>query len=256
MADTYTKEELMEIYRGLPEEIKDAMFSPATTDIFDAIKEKQALTDEQREIMSVYTGFLMMGVLPPEKYVSTLIEKMGIDREKVASIAQIINRDLFNPIKDILKEVHTPQKNTEETSTSTPTPMAREVIIEPTHTPMSTPAAPTPVTQSTSGASTTPRVTPMMMPEVPKPEALTEQAPITPTPQPTPVDVAPISTPTPKESLPVSGNNPQGAVTQPHIGSIFEQKLGGEFRLKSDAAAYTNQVSGENTGAPSNNPPA
>lgn len=255
MADTYTKEELMEIYRGLPEEIKDAMFSPLTTDIFDAIKEKQALTDEQREIMSVYTGFLMMGVLPPEKYVSTLIEKMGIDREKVASIAQIINRDLFNPIKDILKEVHAPQKNSEEASAPIPAPVAPEVVIESVHTPMSTPTAPTPREESTSGATVAPRVTPMMMPEVPKPEDVSKPAPVAPVIPPTPVAVVPTPTPTPKESLPVPANNPQGAVTQPHIGSIFEQKLGGEFRLKSDTAAYTNQAGAENTGTPSNNPP-
>lgn len=216
MADTYTKEELIEIYRGLPPQVKDAIFSPETTDIFDAIKEKQGLTDEQREIMSVYTGFLMMGVLPPEKYVSTLIEKMGIDREKVASIAQTINRDLFNPIKDVLKEVHAMQKND-----ATQTPVEEKVA------PISTPATVVAAPQSAPVVSTMPQA--VASPIVPPPVAAT------PTPTTQGVQAG------------VSTNDSAGGATQPHIGSIFEQKLGGEFRLKSDAVVYSDQAGGQST---------
>lgn len=234
MAETYTKEELIEIYRGLPEEIKDAIFSPATTDIFDAIKEKQSLTAEQREVMSVYTGFLMMGVLPPEKYVSTLIEKMGIEREKVASIAQEINRDLFNPIKDVLKEIHSEKKNAPTTSQPAPVIQTQvrigEKTAKATGTPFETVAAP----------RATPRMTDSRL--------LSKDAPPVPT---QPINTAPVSTLAQKETPSAPAINTQGETMQPHIGSIFEQKLGGAFRLKSDAVAYTNQQSGEGVIPPS-----
>ena len=247
MAETYTKAELIEIYRGLPEEVKDAIFSPETTDIFDAIKEKQHLTDEQREIMSVYTGFLMMGVLPPEKYVPTLITKMGIEREKVASIAQTINRDLFNPIKGILKELHAAQNNAPESKPGSTTNRAAAVAPEAQETAKEPAIA---LIKDMPETTVAPRATPMMMP------------PLEPTPVPAPT---PITAPMPAENAPkpinieaalqkdkenpVSSNNDlQGNITQPHIGSIFEQKLGGEFRLKSDAASYSNQKSEESAG--------
>lgn len=237
MADTYTKEELIEIYRGLPEEVKDALFSPETTDIFDAIKEKQHLTDEQREIMSVYTGFLMMGILPPEKYVPTLITKMGIEREKVASIAQTINRDLFNPIKDILKSVHAGQKSGV---------VDKPEVISVQKAVLATEASKESSIEAIKGAAkispettATPRATPMMVP----PETIK--------PQITPAPIAPTSELAQKETSTIDQNDPQTDATQPHIGSIFEQKLGGEFRLKSDAVSYTNQLSeeSENTAA-------
>lgn len=239
MADTYTKEELIEIYRGLPEEVKDALFSPETTDVFDAIKEKQHLTDEQREVMSVYTGFLMMGILPPEKYVPTLITKMGIEREKVASIAQTINRDLFNPIKDILKRVQTGQKSA---VVEKPTVISTEKAVLATEASKeSSIEARKGVAEIPPETTVTPRATPMMVsPETTKPRAT--PAPIAPPP---PMNTVPVFEPTQKETSTIDQNNPQTDATQPHIGSIFEQKLGGEFRLKSDAVSYTDQSSEE-----------
>lgn len=240
MADTYTKEELLEIYRGLPDEVKDALFSPNTTDIFDAIKEKQHLTDEQREIMSVYTGFLMMGVLPPEKYVPTLITKMGVEREKVASIAQTINRDLFNPIKDILKKVHTAQKN--DVLEKPEVVSASKEGVEITQTKAETSNNEAKGTEKAlSETIVTPRVAPMMMPG----ETAKLQTPRESTIPPVSTNVAAASEPAQKETSIINQNNPQTDATQPHIGSIFEQKLGGEFRLKSDAVTYTNQISEE-----------
>lgn len=241
MADTYTKEELIEIYRELPEEIKDAIFSPKTTDIFDAIKEKQHLTDEQREIMSVYTGFLMMGILPPEKYVPTLITKMGIEREKVASIAQTINRDLFNPIKDILKEVHAGQRNNTANKTAIVPPLEKAVSTKKVDA-----DAVDATMETSSKAMVTPRISPMMttspapINEVSLPQATPELA--TPIP-PSDVKTTPVLTPASKEIPTTNKNESRIDATQPHIGSIFEQKLGGEFRLKSDAVTYTNQAS-------------
>lgn len=249
MADTYTKEELIEIYRGLPEEIKDAIFSPETTDIFDAIKEKQHLTDEQREIMSVYTGFLMMGILPPEKYVPTLITKMGVEREKVASIAQIINRDLFNPIKHILKEVHAGKKGNTE---------SKIAAVPPTQEAIPTTKVENGSTEETmetsSKAMVTPRISPMMTPSTApiKEDSLSQTtSELTASIPPSDIKTAPILTSESKEIPAINKNESQTDATQPHIGSIFEQKLGGEFRLKSDAVTYTNQMSDD---APSETP--
>ena len=197
MQNTYTKEELVGIYRGLPEEVRETIFSPETSEAFDQIKEKQALTEEQRELLSVYSGLLMMGVLPPEKYVSTLIEKMQIDREKAASIAQVVNRDIFNPIKDALKRVHDEGRTPDGSSASEPT-----------------------LHKGTPAVTVTPQSTPERI-ATNIPEQKTAGSVLSPNWAGTPQNPS-------DESIP-----------QAHIGSIFEQKLGGAFRLKSDAVQYT-----------------
>jgi hypothetical protein len=46
-------------------------------------------------------------------------------------------------------------------------------------------------------------------------------------------------TPTPSPAVPVATSTTEEAMPKPHIGNIFEEKLGGAFRVKSDTVQYS-----------------
>lgn len=122
------RENLKAIYRSLPEQVKTAIFSPETSDAYDRVKARYLLNDEQRETISVQSGLLMMGLRLPQELVTALTEGLNIPREKASLIAQELNRDIFNAIRDDLKKIH----QVEQSAAVAPS------------TPVSTP--PTPVT--------------------------------------------------------------------------------------------------------------
>jgi len=104
--DKNLPESLKEIYRSLPLPIREAIFAPETTDAYDRAQEHHNLTKEQREILSIQCGLLMMGLILPQDLVPILTRELKLPQQKVSLIAQDINREVFNPIKNELKEIH------------------------------------------------------------------------------------------------------------------------------------------------------
>ncbi|OGZ06206.1 MAG: hypothetical protein A2845_00140 [Candidatus Lloydbacteria bacterium RIFCSPHIGHO2_01_FULL_49_22] len=170
MAYTYTKEDLLSIYRSLPDDLQDVIFSPQTSEYYDAIATKFVLSTAQRKSLSHQSSLLLMGVTQPQQFVIALTDELKISREQAALIAQDLNLNIFNSVKGSLTALYT------ET---------------------------TPSTISGSGTASAPQAT------------TTVERPIIVTPTP----------PTP---------------TRP-VGSIFEQKLGGAFRMSSPIPTPTRE---------------
>ena len=237
MANFYPKYELRAIYSSLPDPLHDVIFSPETSDTLNAVAKAYALDQNQREALSVYSGFVMMGVLPPERFVKTLSEKLGVERNKASFIAQTINRDLFNPVKEYLELIH----GVDEKNVSSP------IVNIPT---VATPPVPVRVVSRATVPTPTPPPAQTIPPVNPPVE----------TGQPARANMlagGPIRSdwgwhgrknevtgtiefkrePMRVEALPKSAIFPQTTVTGvAHVGSVFEQKLGGAFGMKSEPA--------------------
>lgn len=96
----------------LPESIQELLNSEQFIENIERIAEKNGMRPEEYGPLLRTTVRLLRGEIPATAYVAELIDVTGIPREKVALIAQEINRDVFNPVKDALKELHTtPQKS-------------------------------------------------------------------------------------------------------------------------------------------------
>lgn len=234
-------------FETLPKDIREMLQGDEFAEKIELIGTKQSLPEMEQGFLVRICAKLVTGILPPAKFVSTISDELDIPREKAAFIAQEINRDIFSNIKESLKAIHSEKPDAPQTPPVAVAPISE--VIPAARTPMVS----TPTTGTTPGATVTPRATPMMMEPTPIPkEATTTQtpqrgAPIVPPP---PMNTAPVSATTPKEPQVAPASGPQVGTTQPHIGSIFEQKLGGEFRLKSDAVTYTNQASTSGTMPP------
>ncbi len=104
----FTPSQIQDIYDSLPGDLQNAIFSPESMDTYNQIQERYALDAHQREELSIQSGLLMMGLTEPKEYVLVLAEKLGIPRDKAAFIAQEVNRNILHPVRDSLKEIHTP----------------------------------------------------------------------------------------------------------------------------------------------------
>lgn len=195
-----------EEFADLPEEIGATLSNPLFDVYFEELGEKHGIQPELRPTLAACTQLVMEGVLPPTDYIGTLMEELNIDRAKAALIAQDINRDIFSPVKDALKEVHKllPSQKTE--TDIAPRPVALE-------------KAPT-ATIPLSAAQTPPQAT-APLPQSPMASTQKDSLPHVPPAKDT-------STPAPKTIMynpPVS--NPE--TPQPEK-SVLEQKLAGIFR--------------------------
>lgn len=104
------RETLKAIYRFLPEQIKNTIFAPETSEAYDKVTERYQLNTAQREAISTQSGLLMMGLRLPQEFVTVLTKELNIPREKASLIAQELNRDIFNAIREDLKKIHEIEK--------------------------------------------------------------------------------------------------------------------------------------------------
>jgi hypothetical protein len=102
----YTQEQLLEMYRKLPKEIQDAIFSVDTAEAIRQIGEKRKLMIDKIGELADETGLVMLGLVHPSQYISHLSERLAVDKETAREIAQEINAKIFGPIREHLKKIH------------------------------------------------------------------------------------------------------------------------------------------------------
>ncbi len=108
--DDITPQQAKTRFQNLPEIIRQTISDPATYASIEKIALIHKLTRVEAGLLAQATSMLMMGFLEPNQYIAAIMDQLSLSREDAAFIAQEINRDIFNPIKDALKEVHAMDK--------------------------------------------------------------------------------------------------------------------------------------------------
>ncbi len=101
-----TQQELREKIKTLPPDLTDAVFSPDVTEVLLSIAKKYGLMVDKIGELSSATNHVMLGVLHPKEYISTLEEVLAVDRETAKKIAGEVNAEIFAKIRESLKKVH------------------------------------------------------------------------------------------------------------------------------------------------------
>jgi len=187
-----TNEQLQEKFKTLPKDIQglvlDEDFGPTVTFLCDevGIDATKAL-DVEDEVFDV-----LMGFSHPKDFIRNIQSKIGIDQEKAKVIAEKVNEEIFQPVRESLKIVH---NITEVASEASLASTASGALTQPITSKSPTPPSPT-----------TPKVRPPVFPEiiVPRPSQASEAS------------IA--STPKPPEPPKAQQN-------------IFEQKLQGMYKM-------------------------
>jgi hypothetical protein len=106
MEEKYTLEELGEIFNKLPEKIKDKILALETAEeIFD-ICARNGIDDLRIPEIARCVGEVLMGLLPPSKFVETLEKKVNLEREIALKVAKDIEGVVFSPVKDELENLY------------------------------------------------------------------------------------------------------------------------------------------------------
>lgn len=103
---THTQEELVNRYEKLPQALKDAIFSEVNAEKMYALGKRNGLTIDQMGSVTSETGYVILGIAHPKDFVRNLKQKLNIDQEKVRQIAEDINREIFRPIREHLKDLY------------------------------------------------------------------------------------------------------------------------------------------------------
>ncbi len=133
----YPKEQLWELYENLPKELQEAIFSSENADkIYDICTRNGVNKEDVISEIAKYTGYVLLGVLPPDELQQTLETELQLEGNIAKKIAWEISRFIFLPIKNSLEALYrieiTPGIKAEEGLTATPLP--EEKLREKTRT--------------------------------------------------------------------------------------------------------------------------
>lgn len=100
----YPPKYLKELYVKLPDELKEMIPSEKTANNLWDICIRNNLT-QQDEIIKVskYTGYVLLGLLPPENLSKTLLEELKIEEDLAQKLGDEISQVVFHPIKNTLE---------------------------------------------------------------------------------------------------------------------------------------------------------
>lgn len=134
MAKEYTREQYWEIYKKLPEEIREVGFSESTTRNIRKVCSRNNLTEEQTSEITKYVGQVLFGVLSLDEFQKILEKDLGSKTAK--GVFQEIDHSVFSPVKELIGLVPTEGApsvvpETKKPEIKPPPPKKRDVYREP-----------------------------------------------------------------------------------------------------------------------------
>ncbi len=100
----YTREQLWQIYRELPKNLKELIFSEEVSAVIRNISSRNKL--ENVEKLAEIVGYVLLGLLPPHKLESVLISQLSIDKEKGEQVSFEVERFILSQVKKELGDLY------------------------------------------------------------------------------------------------------------------------------------------------------
>lgn len=141
----YPKEIFKDIYRSLPEELKNIVATPEISNINDEIAQKHKLNDEQRLSLGDEITMRLMGITTRNAFPENLKNRLQIKDEEILTILEDINSKILSKISEkvsIAQEEYSQTKIKNNLSDMTNTPNQEEptettsIEIPPANLPM------------------------------------------------------------------------------------------------------------------------
>ncbi|MDO8572809.1 MAG: hypothetical protein Q7S11_03525 [bacterium] len=129
----YTKEK----FKKLPQNIQQLLLSDDVGIDVQLIGRDTGITPEQALDVEDEVVSVLMGTSHPKDFIRNIVTKIDVDQEKARAIAEKVNEEIFQPVKESLKIVH----NIIDEGASPQASLASEASVASIPTP---PQAPTP----------------------------------------------------------------------------------------------------------------
>ena len=105
MYRNYTQEEFWKLYKELPKNLQDSLFSEETGNNIEKICRRYDIEDKFSEILNL-TGQVLLGLLPVEEFEKVLIRDVNINMSNAREISREVIRFIFFPVKEDLVQVY------------------------------------------------------------------------------------------------------------------------------------------------------
>jgi len=102
----YDPKEIRPLYEKLRPDLKEALWSERTAEIIGRIAKDYNLGDEGGGKLAELVGYVLLGLLPPQKLDFEIEDELGVDFETAKKIAFEISRLILFPVKESLEELY------------------------------------------------------------------------------------------------------------------------------------------------------
>ena len=106
MTKEYSREQLWKLFETLPQELKEAVFSEDTAETINQTCSRNGIEDERISEVARYTGRVLMGILLPKDFQSTIQKEARLDEKTAKNITDDINRLVFFTRKEAISNLH------------------------------------------------------------------------------------------------------------------------------------------------------
>jgi len=125
MAPQHTKEQLWKLYKELPEELQEALFSVENADQIDTICEEYSIVNSSRAITK-QIGNVLLGIVPVQEFENVLVKEVGLKKATAKDVSQRIYRAVFYKVKAELEQLHGTEVSQVATAKTTAKPAEQQ----------------------------------------------------------------------------------------------------------------------------------
>ena len=118
----YTQEQLQKLYKKLPEELQEAIYSEETAEHIWNICDRNGI--ELISSLAEKVGNVLVGVLPPNKFQEAIEKELKLEKEKAKRVAWEVDRFIFRSVRPFLEKLY----ETEITQFTYPSVLTKEKI--------------------------------------------------------------------------------------------------------------------------------
>jgi hypothetical protein len=115
MITTISKNELAKRWDNLSQPLREALWSEYNADVLWDICKKEHLSEEKTALVATLAGDVIMGFLLPEDFGKEIAENTKINREIADRIAAEVEKKIFRPVINEIKEIYSPPTEKEKT---------------------------------------------------------------------------------------------------------------------------------------------
>lgn len=109
MLEEYSFEEMLELYRHLPENIKALIEGDNLISTVERIAEKNKIDKKNLSLLVDLSSAVLFGLLPPQEFAKELKEKLGLPEKIIRRLDLEIHRFIFFPVRRELERIYQTQ---------------------------------------------------------------------------------------------------------------------------------------------------
>jgi hypothetical protein len=98
---TLSKDQITQRQDALPQNLMVALCADETSDIIWNVSGAEKISEEKIRVVSIITGWVLMGFLRPEDLAQELKDQINLDPQSATKIQTALNTKLFLPLKSI-----------------------------------------------------------------------------------------------------------------------------------------------------------